>query len=255
MELIGGRKQKEIRKAVQVKYYVSDLDVTNKRPQNSTELSGNGKGGDTELTNQITQKQVCRGEEVRKCVNNMELRSEMTRKEMSYPVDISTHGDVSVMELTSGMKWKEIHNADEVNRYINVKELPNERPQKEISIPTGLSSLTHSATRMKLTHAMNWKEAHKAAEMNRNVSDMALTSERPQREIFNPLDASNHNNVSDMELTSGVQWKKTHNTVEMNRNVSDMALTSEGPQREIFNPMDMSNHANVSDMELTSGIK
>jgi hypothetical protein len=108
---------------------------------------------------------------------------------------------------------------------------------------------------MELTSGMRWKKTHNAIDMNLHVSDMAPTSEGPQREIFNPVDASNHANVSDMELTSGMRWKKTHNTAEMNRKVSDMALTSEGPQGEIFNPLDASNDGNVSDMELTSGVK
>jgi len=255
MELTCGRRQKETCNAVQMKYYVSDLNLANSRPQNSSELSRNGNVGDVEPTNQTKQKQVCRGEEVRKYVNNMAVTSEMTQEEMSCPVDLSTHGDVTVMELTSGMKWKEAHNAVEAKRCVNVKELPRERPQKEISNPTGLSSLVHSDAGMKLARALNWKETRNAIEMNRHVSDMALTTVRPQKEIFKPLDASNDGNVSDMELTSGVKWEKTHNAVEMNRNVSDMTLTSEGLQREIFNPLDLSKHGNVSDMELTSGVK
>jgi len=108
---------------------------------------------------------------------------------------------------------------------------------------------------MELTSGMQWKKAHNTVEMNRNVSDRLLTSEGPQREIFNPLDASNCTDVSDMELTSGMQWKEAHKTIEMNRNVSNMALTSEGPQKEFFNPLDVSSNGNVNDMELTSEVK
>ena len=252
MDLKRGRKQKEICNAVQLKLYASGLDLANKRAQNSTELSSNGNVGDTELTNQIKKKQVCKGEEVRKYVNNMELTSEMTQKEMSCPVDISSHGDDSVMKLTSGMKWEEIENAVEVNRCVSVKELPSERPQNETSNLTGLSSFNHTDADMKLTHAVNWKDTYNSVKMNRYVSDMALTSEGLQKEIFSPLDASNHGNVSDMELTNRMKWKTA---VDKNRYASDMALKSEGPQKEIFNPLDASNHGNVSDMELTSEMK
>jgi hypothetical protein len=84
---------------------------------------------------------------------------------------------------------------------------------------------------------------------------MAPTSEGPQGEIFNPLDASNNGNVSDMELTSGMKRKKAHGAVDMNRHVSNMSLTNEGSQKEFFNPLDASSDGNVSDMELTSGMQ
>jgi uncharacterized protein Veg/23S rRNA A2030 N6-methylase RlmJ len=258
MDLTCGRKQKETYNAVEVNRCVSHLELTSERPQkqisNPTDLSSNGNVSDMELTSGITQKGIGNEVEVRKYVNDMELRSEITQ-EMSCPADISNHGNASDMELTSGIKWKKAHNAVEVDRYISDMELTSERPQKEISNATGVSSLISSDTGMELTRAMNLKETHNAVEMNRYVSNMALTSEGPHKEVLNPLDVSNHDNVSDMELTSGLTWKETRTLREVSQSVTDIELGSQKRWKQTSSPIEMPSHSNISDMGLRSGVK
>jgi hypothetical protein len=259
MELTSGMKWIKMHKAVEANRYVSHLEVTSERSQkqmsHQTDLSGNSNTIDMELTSGIKQKGMGNEAEVRKYVNNMELTCEMTQKEMSCPVNISNHCDVNDMELTIGMNLQEKRNAAEVNKYITDLELTCEMTGKHIANPIEASSHVGNVSNMELTWGIKRKETCNAVGVKTYVTDMELTSERPQKPISNPTEFSSNSNVSDMELTSRITQEGTGNEVEVRRYINDMELTSEISQKGMSCPVDITIHNDVSDMELTTGMK
>ncbi|XP_023718566.2 uncharacterized protein LOC111870471 isoform X2 [Cryptotermes secundus] len=210
-----------------------------------------------EFTSIIKLEETCNSGNVNRSVSDMELRNEIRQNQISNPLAASSHNHkVADMELTSAKKWEDTCNSGDIHRFVNGMELTNKTRQKQTSNPIAVSSHIGNITDMELTSGINLKETVHPGDVNRFVSDMALTNQTRQKQTSNPIAVSSHiGNITDMELTSGINLKEICNPGEVNRFVNDMELTNKTRQKQTSNPIAVSSHiGNITDMELPSGI-